>query len=82
MPPGIFDGIVNILVQQLTKTPIRPHICDPQARMALIKQFVEIVRQKMREIKHEPKDFADVCESLPMIKLKLKKSDLGALADV
>lgn len=50
--------------------------------MALIHQFVEIVRQKMREIKHEPKDFADVCESLPMIKLKLKKSDLGALGDL
>jgi len=29
MPPGIFDGVVNILAQQMTKSPIRPHICDP-----------------------------------------------------
>jgi hypothetical protein len=36
MPPGIFDGVVNILAQQLTKSPIRPHVCDPAARMALI----------------------------------------------
>ena len=37
MPPGVFDGVVNVLVQQMTKKPVRPHICDKQARKALIK---------------------------------------------
>jgi len=36
MPPGVFDGLVNVLVQQLTKKPMRPHLCDAQARLALI----------------------------------------------
>lgn len=82
MPPGIFDGLVNVLVQEVTKSPMRPHICDPKARMALIHQLVEIFRAKMKEIKHEPRDFADICESLPMIRLNLHKSDLGNLSEL
>ena len=26
--PGVFDGLVNVLVLQLHKKPIRPHLCD------------------------------------------------------
>lgn len=40
LPPGVFDGVVSVLVQQLTKNPIRPHICDAGARKALIEQLV------------------------------------------
>jgi len=36
----------------------------------------------MREDNHEAKDFADVCEALPVVKLKLKKGDLTTLADM
>ena len=28
LPPGVFDGVVNVLAQELTKKPMRPHICD------------------------------------------------------
>ena len=27
--PGVFDGLVNVLILELTKSPIRPHIADP-----------------------------------------------------
>lgn len=40
MPPGVFDGIINVLVLEFAKKPIRPHLCDPSARKALIEQFV------------------------------------------
>lgn len=36
----------------------------------------------MRDIKHEPHDFSEIIEALPVIKLKLKKSDLGSMADL
>lgn len=36
MPPGVFDGFVNVLVQQLTKKPIRAHIASEEGRRALI----------------------------------------------
>mmetsp|Transcript_20791 Transcript_20791/g.24416 ORF Transcript_20791/g.24416 Transcript_20791/m.24416 type:complete len:224 (+) Transcript_20791:321-992(+) len=28
LAPGVFDGLVNVLVRELAKRPIRPHICD------------------------------------------------------
>jgi len=30
--PGVFDGLVSVLVQELNKKPMRPHLCDPNAR--------------------------------------------------
>lgn len=30
--PGVFDGFVNVLVQQLHNKPIRPHLCDKNQR--------------------------------------------------
>lgn len=57
-------------------------MCDPKARAALVQQFVEIIRKKCREMRHEPVDFADICEALPLIRLKLKKADLGAYAEL
>jgi len=34
--PGVFDGVVNVLVQELRHKPMRPHLCDKKARMHLI----------------------------------------------
>lgn len=38
--PGVFDGFVNVLVQELRKSPVRPHLCDPAARQIVIEQMV------------------------------------------
>jgi hypothetical protein len=73
MPPGVFDGLVNVLVQQLTKKPMRPHIASAEGRRALIHQLVTVMRAKMREINHEARDFSEIIEALPVIKLKLRK---------
>jgi hypothetical protein len=34
--PGVFDGLVNVLIQELRKKPIRPYLADPVARMQVI----------------------------------------------
>jgi len=34
--PGVFDGLVNVLAQELRKSPMRPHLCDSKARKVLI----------------------------------------------
>ena len=34
--PGVFDGFVGVMVQELRKKPMRPHLCDQKARRALI----------------------------------------------
>ena len=59
MPPGVFDGVVNVLVQELTKNPVRPHLCDSAARKALIDQLVTKITHAFQ--KSEPRRFADVC---------------------
>lgn len=34
--PGVFDGLVNLLVQELRQSPIRPHLCDKKQRINVI----------------------------------------------
>lgn len=82
MPPGIFDGVVSILLQELKKKPIRPHLCEPNARKALIHQFVSQIRAYLKKTNHSVKDFVEICEVMPIIRLKLRKADLGALSDL
>ena len=77
LPPGVFDGIINILVQQLLKKPIRPHICDEQARKALVKQLCDKIVEEVTKDR-EPRTFAQVCEVLPQIALDLPKKNLSA----
>lgn len=36
MPPGIFDGVISILLQEVRNKPMRPHLCEPSARKKLI----------------------------------------------
>lgn len=75
MPPGVFDGIVNVFVQQLKKKPIRPHLCDPKARAALIEQFVGKIESSLTD--REPRTFAEICEVLPCVTLQLNKANLS-----
>lgn len=37
MPPGIFDGIISIMMQELKQKAIRPYLCDPTGRKALLR---------------------------------------------
>jgi hypothetical protein len=30
--PGIFDGLVSIMIQEMTSKAMRPHLCDKHAR--------------------------------------------------
>jgi len=78
--PGVFDGFVAVLAQELRKKPMRPHLCDPKARMALIDQFVSKVRQGLGD--REVRTFAEICEVIPMMTLQLKKGDLHQLGDL
>ena len=34
--PGVFDGLVNVLIQEFRKKPMRPHLADREARMEVI----------------------------------------------
>lgn len=69
MPPGIFDGIISVLMQELNKKPIRPYLCDPTGRKAILRQFVEKIRQVLKTNKHQVKDFSEICEAIPMMRL-------------
>ena len=75
LPPGVFDGVVSVLVQQLTKNPIRPHICDAGARKALIEQLVTKIEQALPD--REPRSLSDICEVLPCVGLDLPKANLS-----
>lgn len=77
MPPGIFDGIVSILIQELGKKPMRPYICDKNARMALVDQLVSKIRSYLKSTNHQVKDFSEICEVMPLIKLQLNKATLS-----
>lgn len=79
--PGVFDGIVNVLVQELRKGPIRPHLCDKKQRKNVIDQLVHAVMDLCDEKNMVIHDFAEVMEYLRVIKLSLKKEDLEAPFD-
>ena len=73
----MFDGLVNMLVQELRRKPIRPHLCDKKARMALIDKVVQRLMQKCDEKNLKLHEFAEVGEHLPCLNITLSKSDLG-----
>ena len=74
--PGVFDGVVNLLVQELRKSPIRPHLCDKKQRTHVIDQIVHALMDICDEKKLVVHDFAEIMEHLGMLKLTLKKADL------
>ena len=78
MPAGVFDGLINVLVQQLTKRPIRPHLCDAQARYALLDQIVRKLEAACEAFDREPRTFSEVCEALPCVTLDLPKANLSS----
>ena len=42
-PPGIFDGLVTVLILELKKSPMRPHLCEKNARRQLMRQIIDII---------------------------------------
>jgi len=76
-PPGMFDGLVNLLVQQIAKSPIRPHICDTKQRKYLISELVTILMDLGTEKNLKLHDFKEVMEHIGVVKLKLRVSDLS-----
>ena len=36
-PPGLFDGLVTILIKELKKNPMRPHLCEKESRRAIMR---------------------------------------------
>jgi hypothetical protein len=61
---------------------MRPHLCEPTARKALLEQFVYTVRAELDKKKRKVRAFSEVCEVLRIITLKLDKAKLGGLADM
>ena len=78
-PPGFFDGIVSVCLQELRRKPIRMHLCDTaKGRRVLLDQLInKIYDYLVIERKFKVKNFGDVCRYMPKINLKLKKSDLS-----
>ena len=71
---------MGVLVQEMRKKPMRPHLCDAKARRALISQMVETIRERLGE--REVRSFAEICELIPLLELKLRKSQLGGLSEL
>lgn len=71
-PPGIFDGIVSVLVQELRRSPMRPHLCDQGARRNLIKQLTDkIINELVVGKGYKLKDFSEICQYMPKVTLNL-----------
>lgn len=79
--PGVFDGLVNVLVQELRKSPIRPHLCDKEQRKNVIEQIVHAVMDLCTEKNLVLHDFAEIMEHMRVLRLTLKKADLAAPFD-
>ena len=69
--PGVFDGLVNVLVQELRRSPIRPHLCDSGARKHVIEQVVRVLINTCEENNLILHDFNEIFEKLTVIKLDL-----------
>lgn len=75
--PGLFDGLINVLVQELSKGPIRPHLCDKNQRKKLVVALVQHFKATCEEKNLKIHDFAEIPEHLRCITIELKKSDLA-----
>jgi hypothetical protein len=75
--PGVFDGLVNVLLQELRKKPMRAHLADKSARYHLIDQIVLQVMDMCEEKKFKLHDFAEIAQYLPIMKLHLDKKYLS-----
>ena len=62
-PPGVFDGFVAVMIQELRRKPIRMHLCDKEGgRRALLNQLVNKIYDFMVVQKgFKVKNFSDVC---------------------
>ena len=58
--PGIFDGLVSVLVQEMRKGPMRPHLCDPLARGFVIEMLVSKIMKVLADKNLVVHDFAEV----------------------
>lgn len=56
---------------------MRPHLCDAEARYALIEQLVEKFEKACEKFDREPRTFNEICEALPSLTLRLPKANLS-----
>ena len=61
---------------------MRPYLCDPVGRKALLRQFIEKIRTHLKNTNHQAKDFSEVCEVLHMIHMQLNKKDLSVFSEL
>jgi len=70
------------MMQEMKQKPMRPYLCDPIGRKALLRQFIDNIRAVLKSRNQQVKDFSDVCEAIPMMRLHLNKKDLSIFADM
>ena len=76
--PGVFDGLVNVFVMELHKSPIRPHLCDVNQRKKVVKTIVEYVFDYFTEKGMKPHDFAEIPQHIRCLRINLAKADLSS----
>jgi len=72
----VFDGLVNVMVQELKKGPMRPHLCDKKSRRIVIDQVVDQIKELCDQQDLILHDFSEIPERIRMMNLKLHKKDL------
>lgn len=65
--PGVFDGLVSVLIQELRCSPIRPHLCDKDARIKVMDQIVRIFMNEANKTGYRFHDMADLMEHNPCL---------------
>ena len=58
--PGVFDGLVSVLVQEFRKSPMRPHLCDPVARGIVIEMLVSKIMKVLADKNLIVHEFAEI----------------------
>jgi hypothetical protein len=74
--PGVFDGVVNMLVQELRQSPIRPYLCCKKARVEIMDQVTEQIMELATDKNLKLHDFTDIPEHQRLMKIKLHQSML------
>jgi hypothetical protein len=65
--PGVFDGLINVLVRELRNSPIRPHLCNKESRRRLLSMVVDEIKKMADEKKLILHDFAEIIERIRCI---------------
>ena len=78
---SLFDGIIGLLLRELTKNPVQVFLLYKQTRLVIMNSLVEQIQAACEEHGIFPTELSQVIHYLRMATFHLRKADLGPYSE-